>query len=152
MTPPVPLFPNERGQVDAWSEKCLPPGTVSFRLPRVASVEKTLEIDFAPAMVGFEFWNGRSITVFEGIMVCVEFKDEIVESYAEEEERREAEEKKRNAAQAISSEEDRPSPGCKEQNVLNRKLGAMSMASTEDVHEFLTDDQNFDEPSFTRTK
>ncbi|KAJ6766652.1 DNA REPAIR PROTEIN XP-C / RAD4 [Salix purpurea] len=92
---------NERGQVDVWSEKCLPPGTVHLRLPRVFYVAKRLEIDYAPAMVGFEFRNGRSVPVFDGIVVCNEFKDAILEAYAEEEERRDAEEKKRNEAQAI---------------------------------------------------
>ncbi|XWS75588.1 hypothetical protein CRYUN_Cryun01aG0103500 [Craigia yunnanensis] len=93
---------NERGQVEVWSEKCLPPGTVHLRLPRVFSVAKRLEIDYAPAMVGFEFRNGRAAPVFDGIVVCTEFKDAILEAYAEEEERRVAEEKKRNEAQAIS--------------------------------------------------
>lgn len=93
---------NERGHVDVWSEKCLPPGTVHLRLPRVAPVAKRLEIDFAPAMVGFEFRNGRSVPVFEGIVVCAEFKDAILEAYEEEEERRVVEEKKRNEAQALS--------------------------------------------------
>ncbi|CDP01628.1 unnamed protein product [Coffea canephora] len=93
---------NERGQVDVWSEKCLPPGTVHLRLPRVTLVAKRLEIDFAPAMVGFEFRNGRSVPVFEGIVVCAEFKDAILEAYEEEEERRVAEEKRRNEAQALS--------------------------------------------------
>lgn len=93
---------NERGQVDVWSEKCLPPGTVHLRLPRVTLVAKRLEIDFAPAMVGFEFRNGRSVPVFEGIVVCAEFKNAILEAYEEEEERRVAEEKRRNEAQALS--------------------------------------------------
>ncbi|XP_022759202.1 DNA repair protein RAD4 isoform X2 [Durio zibethinus] len=93
---------NERGQVDVWSEKCLPPGTVHLRLPRVYAVAKRLEIDYAPAMVGFEFRNGRAAPVFDGIVVCTEFKDAILEAYAEEEERRVAEEKKRKEAQAIS--------------------------------------------------
>ena len=65
--------------MDVWSEKCLPPGTVHLRLPRVTLVAKRLEIDFAPAMVGFEFRNGRSVPVFEGIVVCAEFKDAILE-------------------------------------------------------------------------
>ncbi|XP_028055256.1 DNA repair protein RAD4 [Camellia sinensis] len=189
---------NERGQVDVWSEKCLPPGTVHLRLPRVAPVAKRLDIDFAPAMVGFEFRNGRSLPVFEGIVVCAEFKDAVLEAYAEEEERREAEEKKRSEAQAIlrwyqllssivtrqrlnncygdglasqtcndipqtndkvsaqvgCSEDDRHSPGCLELNVLDRKLDVKSMVPTEEEHEhaFLTDDQAFDEESFTRTK
>ncbi|CAK7339030.1 unnamed protein product [Dovyalis caffra] len=93
---------NERGQVDVWSERCLPVGTMHLRLPRVFYVAKRLEIDYAPAMVGFEFRNGRSFPVFDGIVVCNEFKDAILEAYAEEEERREAEEKRRNEAQAIS--------------------------------------------------
>ncbi|CAI9111372.1 OLC1v1011585C1 [Oldenlandia corymbosa var. corymbosa] len=93
---------NERGQVDVWSEKCLPPGTVHLRLPRVAVVAKRLEVDFAPAMVGFEFRNGRSVPVFQGIVVCSEFKDAIVEAYNEEEDKRMAEEKRRNEVQALS--------------------------------------------------
>ncbi|KAH1131022.1 hypothetical protein J1N35_002400 [Gossypium stocksii] len=93
---------NERGQVDVWSEKCLPPGTVHIRLPRVFVVAKRLEIDYAPAMVGFEFRNGRAVPIYDGIVVCTEFKDAIFEAYAEEEERRAAEEKKRTEAQAIS--------------------------------------------------
>ncbi|KAG4191210.1 hypothetical protein ERO13_A07G078100v2 [Gossypium hirsutum] len=93
---------NEHGQVDVWSEKCLPPGTVHLRLPRVFVVAKRLEIDYAPAMVGFEFRNGRAVPVYDGIVVCTEFKDAILEAYAEEEERRAAVEKKRTEAQAIS--------------------------------------------------
>ena len=65
--------------MDVWSEKCLPPGTVHLRVPRVVPIAKKLEIDFAPAMVGFEFRNGRSIPVFDGIVVCAEFKDTILE-------------------------------------------------------------------------
>ncbi|CAH9133565.1 unnamed protein product [Cuscuta epithymum] len=93
---------NERGQVDVWSEKCLPPGTVHLPLPRVYLVAKRLEIDFAPAMVGFDFRNSRSVPVFKGIVVCAEFKDAILEAYAEEEERREAVEKHRAEAEALS--------------------------------------------------
>ncbi|XP_072978288.1 DNA repair protein RAD4 isoform X2 [Typha angustifolia] len=93
---------NERGQVEVWSERCVPPGTVHLRLPRLVPVAKRLEIDYAPAMVGFEFRNGRSFPIFEGIVVCAEFKDAILEAYVEVEERRECEERKRNEAQALS--------------------------------------------------
>ncbi|XP_020269305.1 DNA repair protein RAD4 isoform X2 [Asparagus officinalis] len=71
---------NEWGRVDAWSEKCLPPGTIHLRLPGLASVAKRLGIDFAPAMTGFEFRNGRSFPVYEGIVICTEFKGAIMES------------------------------------------------------------------------
>ncbi|KAI5434745.1 DNA repair protein RAD4 [Lathyrus oleraceus] len=92
---------NDRGQVDVWSEKCLPPGTVHLRFPRAYAVAKRLEIDYAPAMVGFEFKNGRSYPVYDGIVVCAEFKDALLEAFAEEDERRKAEEKKRDEAQAL---------------------------------------------------
>ncbi|KAL9160688.1 hypothetical protein ABFS82_08G217000 [Erythranthe guttata] len=93
---------NERGRVDVWSEKCLPPGTVHLRLPRVVHVARRLGIDFAHAFVGFEFKNGQSFPVFEGIVVCTEFKDAVLQAYLEEEERRESEEKRKNEAQALS--------------------------------------------------
>ncbi|MED6180372.1 hypothetical protein PIB30_009725 [Stylosanthes scabra] len=92
---------NERGQVDVWSEKCLPPGTVHLRFPRAFSVAKRLEIDYAPAMVGFEFKNGRSYPVFDGIVVCAEFKDVLLEAFAEEEQRRQEEEKRRDETEAL---------------------------------------------------
>ncbi|KAL8047029.1 hypothetical protein ABFX02_08G211900 [Erythranthe guttata] len=93
---------NERGRVDVWSEKCLPPGTVHLRLPRVVHVARRLGIDFAHAFVGFEFKNGQSFPLFEGIVVCTEFKDAVLQAYLEEEERRENEEKRKNEAQALS--------------------------------------------------
>lgn len=93
---------NERGQVDVWSEKCLPPGTIHLRLPRLVPVVKRLGINFAPAMVGFEFRNGRTVPVYEGLVVCTEFRYAILEAYAEEEQRREEEEKKKDERQALS--------------------------------------------------
>lgn len=50
-----------------------------LRLPRVFAVAKRLNIDYAPAMVGFEFKSGQAHPVFEGIVVCSEFKDAILE-------------------------------------------------------------------------
>ncbi|KMZ63920.1 hypothetical protein ZOSMA_38G00270 [Zostera marina] len=92
---------NERGQVDVWSEKCLPPGTIHLRLPRLVPVVNRLGINFAPAMVGFEFLSGRSIPVFDGIVVCTEFREAILTAYGEEEERREIKERKWNESQAV---------------------------------------------------
>lgn len=75
-------FQNERGQVDVWSEKCLPPGTVHLRLPRIFAVAKRFGIDYAPAMVGFEHRSGRATPLFEGIVVCTEFRDTILEVHS----------------------------------------------------------------------
>ncbi|EFJ23314.1 hypothetical protein SELMODRAFT_442877 [Selaginella moellendorffii] len=91
---------NERGHVDVWSEKCIPPGTVHLALPRVTPVVQMLGIDFAPAMVGFEIRQGRSVPVFQGVVVCDEFKDAILQVYRAEEERREAQLREKTEAQA----------------------------------------------------
>ncbi|CAM0911519.1 unnamed protein product [Alopecurus aequalis] len=93
---------NERGQVDAWSDKCLPLGTVHLRLPRSFQIAKRLGIDYAPAMVGFDYRSGRCVPVFDGIVVCDEFKNAILEAYAEVEEQRQAAERKQEEAQALS--------------------------------------------------
>lgn len=67
--------------MDVFSEKCLPPGTVHLRFPRLVPVAQRLEIDFAPAMVGFEIRRGRSVPVFEGLVVCEEFQDALMEVF-----------------------------------------------------------------------
>ncbi|XP_021728088.1 DNA repair protein RAD4-like [Chenopodium quinoa] len=186
---------NERGQVDVWSEKCLPPGTVHLRFPRLVPVVKRLGINFAPAMVGFEFRNGRSIPVYEGIVVCTEFKETVLEAYAEEEQRREEEERKREERQALSRwyqllssmvvrqrlnntylnnvESKTVTDPLKTRNKSSRAASAYVNESTvphrdnvhgtkihdsdkihsqNHEHVFLTDDENFDEDSMTRTK
>nr|CAD1826547.1 unnamed protein product [Ananas comosus var. bracteatus] len=125
---------NERGQVEVWSEKCLPPGTVHLRLPRLVPVVKRLEIDYAPAMVGFEFRNGRSFPMFEGIVVCREFKDAILEVYAEEEERRVAEERKRNETQALSRWFQLLSSIVTRQRLKNSYVNPKSLHGQENIH------------------
>ncbi|CAM6099987.1 unnamed protein product [Calypogeia fissa] len=79
---------NERGQVDVWSEKCIPPGTVHLRYPGLVPVAQKLGIDFAPAMVGFEVRRGRTFPVYDGIVVCEEFKDVIMDAHTVHEEAR----------------------------------------------------------------
>lgn len=70
---------NERGQVDVWSEKCLPPGTVHLRYPRLVPIARTLGVDYAPAFVGFEVQRGQALPKFEGIVVCKEFETAILD-------------------------------------------------------------------------
>lgn len=96
------MIQDERGQVEVWSEKCLSHGTVHLRLPMIFDVAKTLGIDYASAMVGFEFRNGRSVPTYDGIVVFSELKDALLDAYEEEKERREAEERKRNEREALS--------------------------------------------------
>ncbi|KAI3798656.1 hypothetical protein L1987_33934 [Smallanthus sonchifolius] len=129
---------NDRGQVDVWSEKCLPPGTVHLGFPRIFAIAKRLEIDYAPAMVGFEFRNGRSFPVYNGIVVCSEFKNIILEAYAEEEERRGAEERRKNEAHAITRWYQLLSSIVTRQRLNNRYAEGVSTQSLNDIQK--TDD------------
>ncbi|KAI7745294.1 hypothetical protein M8C21_017215, partial [Ambrosia artemisiifolia] len=122
---------NDRGQVDVWSEKCLPPGTVHLGFPRIFTIAKKLEIDYAPAMVGFEFRNGRSFPVYNGIVVCSEFKN----AYAEEEMRRGAEERRKNEAQAISRWYQLLSSIITRQRLNNRYADGISSQPSNDIQE-----------------
>ncbi|KAM0887916.1 hypothetical protein ACQ4PT_028684 [Festuca glaucescens] len=76
------------------------PRAVNGIVPKVA---KRLGIDYAPAMVGFDYRNGQCVPLFDGIVVRDEFKNAILEAYDEEEERRQAAERKQEEAQALSS-------------------------------------------------
>ena len=70
---------NARGQIDVWSDKCLPAGTVHLRLPRLPPLVQKLGFDFAPAMVGFDVKGGRAVPRFEGLVVCREHADVIMD-------------------------------------------------------------------------
>ena len=69
-----------------WSPKCLPSGTVHLRLPRLPPLVQKLGFDFAPAMTGFDVKGGRAVPRFEGLVVCREHADVIMDVRGEEEE------------------------------------------------------------------
>lgn len=79
---------NERGQVDCPPfSHALPPGTVhlkGFPTGLVGKVCRRLEVDYAPAMVGFKMEARRSVPEFDGAVVCEEFEGAIREALEEE--------------------------------------------------------------------
>lgn len=94
-TPPAAvggLVPkNDRGNVDLYGNALPPPGTVHINFPRIYKTAKTMQIDYAPALVGFEYKaGGKTLPVFNGIVVCEEFKDELLKRHEEAEEVRKA--------------------------------------------------------------
>eukprot|EP00762_Andalucia_godoyi_P006460 ANDGO_02885.mRNA.1 DNA repair protein RAD4 len=79
---------NERGNVEVWNPSCLPIGTVQLNLPRLSITARKLGLDFAPAMTGFDVRGGRSVPRIEGIVVCSEFKEQLLIEYKKAEELR----------------------------------------------------------------
>lgn len=87
---------NEYGNVELFKPCMLPIGCVHLPMPALHRVAKKLNIDVAPAMVGWEGYCGYSVPQFDGWVVCEEFKDVLLSAWEqyEAEERRKLHEKK----------------------------------------------------------
>ncbi|XP_022182601.1 DNA repair protein complementing XP-C cells homolog [Myzus persicae] len=83
------------GNVDLFKPCMLPKGTVHLQLPGLLRVAKKLNIDCAPAVVGFDFHAGGSHPVNDGFVVCQEYKDTLIDAWNQElEESRKREQKR----------------------------------------------------------
>lgn len=64
----------------------LPHGCVHLRnMPNLIKVCRKLKIDCAAAVVGFDAHGGFSHAVYDGWIICEEFKDIVVDAFVEEE-------------------------------------------------------------------
>lgn len=54
-------------------------------MPRLAPICRKLQVDFAPAMTGFDMKGGRSVPIIDGVVVCKEDEASVLEAYLEEE-------------------------------------------------------------------
>ncbi|CAH1738817.1 unnamed protein product [Aphis gossypii] len=83
------------GNVDLFKPCMLPKGTVHLQLPGLLRVAKKLDIDCAPAVVGFDFHAGGSHPVNDGFVVCQEYKDTLIDAWNQEVEESRKREQKR---------------------------------------------------------
>ena len=74
---------SSHGHVELWTAAHLPAGTVQLRQPHVAQAARRLGVDFAPAMVGFDIRDGRSVPRFDGVVVCIESSGMLLEAAQE---------------------------------------------------------------------
>ncbi|TGZ82600.1 Rad4-domain-containing protein [Ascodesmis nigricans] len=87
---------NAFNNIDAYVPSLIPQGAVHIRLPRLAPLARKLGIDYADAVIGFEFKQQRAVPCIDGIVVAEEFEDVLREAWTEAEEvRRRKEEGKR---------------------------------------------------------
>ncbi|XP_066149053.1 DNA repair protein complementing XP-C cells homolog [Euwallacea fornicatus] len=75
---------NAFGNVDLFKSCMLPKGCVHLKLPGLNKVAKRLNIDCASAITGFDFHGGWSHPIYDGFVVCEEFKDQLVTAWEEE--------------------------------------------------------------------
>eukprot|EP00210_Caulerpa_lentillifera_P007977 g7616.t1 len=83
--------------------KSLPENTTYLTYPNLAPICRKLGIDFAPALVGFELLkHGRQVPRIQGIVICSEFENQVVEAYWEREKAREEALEKERSQYAIN--------------------------------------------------
>ncbi|BFZ12856.1 hypothetical protein BsWGS_15896 [Bradybaena similaris] len=88
---------NEYGNVELFKPWMLPLGTVQVRGMGLQRVAKKLNIDVAPAMIGWDSHSGRSHPVMDGWIVCEEFADTLMTAWLEDQEiQKQREEEKKN--------------------------------------------------------
>ncbi|XP_067000076.2 DNA repair protein complementing XP-C cells homolog [Anabrus simplex] len=75
---------NPYGNVELFKACMLPKGTVHLQLPGLNRVARKLQIDCAPAMIGFDYHSGGCHPVFDGFVVCEEFKEVLVDAWTKE--------------------------------------------------------------------
>ncbi|XP_071961591.1 DNA repair protein complementing XP-C cells homolog isoform X2 [Antedon mediterranea] len=75
---------NEHGNVELYKPEMLPPGTVHLQIPGLNKVARKLDIDCAQAMVGWDFHCGYSHPVFDGVVVCEEFQEILLDAWQKE--------------------------------------------------------------------
>lgn len=87
---------NGFGNIDLYVPTMLPPGAVHIPLKGTARVAKKLGINYAEAVVGFEFRQQRAVPEIQGIVVAEENEELVRDAWRQEEqERRRKEDSKR---------------------------------------------------------
>lgn len=91
---------NEYGNIDMFAEHMCPQGAVHLPYRGGVRVCKRLGIDYAEAVVGFEFGHRMAVPVIQGVVVAEEHGDRVIEEIEKDEvERaRKEDEKRRKAA------------------------------------------------------
>ena len=74
---------NSYGNIDCFVPSMVPKGAVHIPLKGTVRICKRLEVDFAEAVVGFEFGNKRAVPVVRGVVVPKEHEGEIKEAWKE---------------------------------------------------------------------
>lgn len=77
---------NEYGNVELFQPSMLPKGTVHLQIPGLNRIARKLDIDCAPALTGFDVHNLGIHPVFDGWIVCKEFKKTLLDAWDEEQE------------------------------------------------------------------
>ncbi|XP_066283758.1 DNA repair protein complementing XP-C cells-like isoform X2 [Branchiostoma lanceolatum] len=94
---------NDYGNVDLYLPCMLPQGTVHLQIPGLERVARKLDIDCAPAVVGFDFHSGWSHPVKDGYIVCEEHKGLLIAAWEEDRQNREQKVKEKREKRSLDN-------------------------------------------------
>ncbi|XP_055640888.1 uncharacterized protein LOC129778176 [Toxorhynchites rutilus septentrionalis] len=89
---------NAYGNIEIFKDCMLPKGTVHLKQINISRICRRLKVDYAPAVVGFGLHAGGNHPVFEGIVICKQFEQQVLEEYERdqvEQERRKLEKREK---------------------------------------------------------
>ena len=72
---------NEYGNIELFQPSMLPKGACHIQLPGIHRIAKLLDIDFAPAMMGWDFSSGYCHPVIDGIVTAEENRPVLVAAW-----------------------------------------------------------------------
>ncbi|XP_043645408.1 DNA repair protein complementing XP-C cells homolog [Drosophila teissieri] len=75
---------NAYGNVELFKACMLPKKTVHLRLPGLIRICKKLNIDCANAVIGFDFHQGACHPMYDGFIVCEEFREVVTAAWEED--------------------------------------------------------------------
>ncbi|KAJ3562039.1 hypothetical protein NPX13_g8715 [Xylaria arbuscula] len=94
---------NEYGNIDMFAEHMCPEGAVHIPYRGVPRVCRMLGIDFAEAVVGFEFGHRMAIPVIQGVVIAEEHHDRVLEELEKQEAERARKEDEKRRKNALST-------------------------------------------------
>lgn len=74
---------NEFGNINLFVPSMLPRGATHLDFQGIAKIARDLEVDFAPAVTGFEFRKGHANPIISGIVIAKENEELVLSAYLE---------------------------------------------------------------------
>ncbi|KAI5309619.1 hypothetical protein KEM55_002805 [Ascosphaera atra] len=94
---------NAYGNIDCFVPSMVPKGATHVPYRGTVRVCKKLGVDYAEAVVGFEFGSKMAVPVIQGVVVASENADEVIELWQEEEEKRLERERLKHEKQILTT-------------------------------------------------
>ncbi|KAI1779681.1 Rad4-domain-containing protein [Hypoxylon cercidicola] len=94
---------NEYGNIDMFAEHMCPEGAVHVPYRGVVRVCKRLEVDYAEAVVGFEFGHRMAVPVIQGVVVAVENYERVMEELEKDEAERARKENEKRRKEVLTT-------------------------------------------------